>query len=95
LAIIDIFAFRTTLFSESARKQQLLTLVEAIYVINEKPARFLGLREGGRLSTRWFEDNATFDTTTIGTVLFTPITTTWLCRRNLLRSRRLLKSFSA
>ncbi len=66
LDMIDTFAFSTTLLSEGVRQRQLLTLEEAIYEITEKPARFLGLRERGRLSTGWFADITIFDEASIG-----------------------------
>lgn len=66
LDMIDTFAFSTTLLSEGVRQRQLLTLEEAIYEITEKPARFLGLRERGRLSSGWFADITIFDADTVG-----------------------------
>ena len=66
LDMIDTFAFSTTLLSEGVRQRQLLTLEEAIYEITEKPARFLGLRERGRLSTGWFADITVFDEASVG-----------------------------
>ena len=66
LDMIDTFAFSTTLLSEGVRQHQLLSLVEGIYEITEKPARFLGLKERGRLQEGWYADIIVFDEATIG-----------------------------
>jgi N-acyl-D-aspartate/D-glutamate deacylase len=64
--MIDTFAFSTTVLSEGVRKRNLLTLEEAIYEITEKPARFLGLRERGRLAEGWHADVVVFDPARVG-----------------------------
>ncbi|MBV1906443.1 MAG: amidohydrolase family protein [Pseudomonadales bacterium] len=66
LDMIDTFAFSTTLLSEGVRQHKLLTLEEGIYEITEKPARFLGLKQRGRLEEGWFADIVVFDENTVG-----------------------------
>lgn len=66
LDMIDTFAFSTTLLSEGVRKHNLLSLEEGIYEITEKPARYLGLKQRGRLQEGWYADVVVFDDVTVG-----------------------------
>lgn len=66
LDMIDTFAFSTTLLSEGVRKHKLLSLEEGIYEITEKPARYLGLKQRGRLEEGWFADVVVFDEAEVG-----------------------------
>ncbi|MBV1879038.1 MAG: amidohydrolase family protein [Pseudomonadales bacterium] len=66
LDMIDTFAFSTTLLSEGVRQHKLLSLEEGIYEITEKPARYLGLKQRGRLEQGWFADIVVFDEATVG-----------------------------
>jgi N-acyl-D-aspartate/D-glutamate deacylase len=66
LDMIDTFAFSTTLLSHGVRDQGLLGLEEAVCEITDKPARFLGLIERGRLQEGWHADIVIFDEHTVG-----------------------------
>lgn len=66
LDMIDTFAFSTTVLSEGVRKRSLLTLEEGVAEITDKPARFMGLRERGRLQQGWHADIVIFDADTVG-----------------------------
>lgn len=64
--MIDTFAFSTTLLSEGVRERNLLTLEEGVHQITDRPARFMGLIERGRLQEGWHADVVIFDEATIG-----------------------------
>lgn len=66
LDMIDTFAFSTTLLSHGVRDRGLLTLEEAVHEITDKPARFLGLIERGRLQQGWHADVVVFDANSVG-----------------------------
>lgn len=66
LDMIDTFAFSTTVLSEGVRKRHLLTLEEGVAEITDKPARFMGLRERGRLQQGWHADIVIFDADSVG-----------------------------
>lgn len=64
--MIDTFAFSTTLLSEGVRDRNLLTLEEGVHQITDRPARFMGLRERGRLQEGWHADVVVFDADSVG-----------------------------
>ncbi len=65
LDMIDTFAFSTTVLGEGVRQRGLLTLEEGVAEITDRPARFMGLRERGRLAAGWHADVVIFDAATI------------------------------
>lgn len=64
--MIDTFAFSTTLLSEGVRDRNLLTLEEGVHQITDRPARFMGLIERGRLQEGWHADVVVFDADSVG-----------------------------
>ncbi|HBD12244.1 MAG TPA: aminoacylase [Porticoccaceae bacterium] len=66
LDMIDTFAFSTTLLSSGVRDHGLLSLEEAVHEITDRPARFLGLKERGRLEEGWHADLVVFDADSVG-----------------------------
>lgn len=66
LDMIDTFAFSTTLLSSGVRDHGLLSLEEAVHEITDRPARFLGLKERGRLEAGWHADLVIFDADSVG-----------------------------
>ena len=64
--MIDTFAFSTTLLSEGVRDRGLLTLEEGVHQITDRPARFMGLIERGRLQEGWHADVVIFDEASVG-----------------------------
>ena len=66
LDMIDTFAFSTTVLGEGVRKRGLLTLEEGVHQITDLPARFMGLKERGRIAQGWHADLVVFDPERIG-----------------------------
>jgi len=66
LDMIDTFAFSTTVLGEGVRKRGLLTLEEGVHQITDLPARFMGLRERGRIAVGWLADLVLFDPERVG-----------------------------
>ena len=64
--MIDTFAFSTTLLSEGVRDRNLLTLEEGVHQITDRPARYMGLKERGRLEEGWHADVVIFDEASVG-----------------------------
>ena len=64
--MIDTFAFSTALLSEGVRDRNLLTLEEGVHQITDRPARYMGLIERGRLQEGWHADVVVFDEASIG-----------------------------
>ncbi len=61
LDMIDTFAFSTTVLGEGVRKRNLMTLEEGVHQITDLPARFMGLKERGRIAVGWHADLVVFD----------------------------------
>jgi N-acyl-D-aspartate/D-glutamate deacylase len=61
LDMIDTFAFSTTVLGEGVRKRNLMTLEEGVHQITDLPARFMGLKERGRIALGWHADLVVFD----------------------------------
>jgi N-acyl-D-aspartate/D-glutamate deacylase len=61
LDMIDTFALSTTFLSEGVRQRELISLEEAIHQITDRPARFYGIRDRGRLAEGWHADIVVFD----------------------------------
>ncbi|MCC6296567.1 MAG: amidohydrolase family protein [Pseudomonadales bacterium] len=66
LDMIDTFAFSTTVLGEGVRKRGLLTLEEGVHQITDLPARFMGLKERGRIAQGWHADLVVFDPERVG-----------------------------
>jgi N-acyl-D-aspartate/D-glutamate deacylase len=66
LDMIDTFTASTALLGPAVRERGLIELEEAIHQITDRPARFYGLRERGRLAEGWHADVVVFDPATIG-----------------------------
>jgi N-acyl-D-aspartate/D-glutamate deacylase len=56
----------TAFLGESVRQRRLLDLEEAIHLVTDRPARFYGLVERGRVAEGWWADLVVFDPETIG-----------------------------
>jgi N-acyl-D-aspartate/D-glutamate deacylase len=61
LDMIDSFALSTTFLGEAVRNRGLIPLEEAIHHISDRPARFYGVRERGRIAEGWHADIVVFD----------------------------------
>lgn len=66
LDMIDTFAFSTTVLGDGVRKRGLLTLEEGVHQITDLPARFMGLKERGRIAQGWHADLVVFDPERVG-----------------------------
>ncbi len=66
LDMIDTFAFSTTVLGDGVRKRGLLTLEEGVHQITDLPARFMGLKERGRIAQGWHADLVVFDPQRVG-----------------------------
>jgi N-acyl-D-aspartate/D-glutamate deacylase len=66
LDMIDTFTASTALIGPAVRDRALLELENAIHQITDRPARFYGLRERGRLAEGWHADVVVFDPATVG-----------------------------
>jgi N-acyl-D-aspartate/D-glutamate deacylase len=66
LDMIDTFALSTTFLSGAVRERGLISLEEAIHHISDRPARFYGIRNRGRIAEGWQADLVVFDEENVG-----------------------------
>jgi N-acyl-D-aspartate/D-glutamate deacylase len=66
LDMIDTFTLSTSLLGPAVRDRGLIGIEEAIHQITDRPARFYGLRERGRVQLGWHADLVVFDPVTVG-----------------------------
>ena len=66
LDLIDTFAFSTSLLQMGVREHGVITLEEAVHQITDRPARYFGLIERGRIALGNHSDLVVFDAETVG-----------------------------
>ncbi len=66
LDMIDTFAFSTTVLQEGVRNHKVIALEEAVRLMTDRPARFMGLVDRGRLEPGYHADIVVFDQDTVG-----------------------------
>ena len=66
LDMIDSFSFATTMLAKAVREHELMPWEEAITHLTDRPARFYGLRDRGRLVEGAYADVVVFDPRTVG-----------------------------
>jgi N-acyl-D-aspartate/D-glutamate deacylase len=66
LDMVDTFSFSTDVLSMGVRKFGIMTLEEAVYQLTDRPARYMGLIDRGRIEQGYFADIVIFDETTVG-----------------------------
>jgi N-acyl-D-aspartate/D-glutamate deacylase len=66
LDLIDTFAFSTSLLQQGVREHGVITLEEAVHQITDRPARYYGLIERGRIARGNHADLVVFDAETVG-----------------------------
>lgn len=66
LDLIDTFAFSTSLLQQGVREHGVITLEEAVHQITDRPARYYGLIERGRIALGNHSDLVVFDAETVG-----------------------------
>ena len=66
LDMIDSYAFCTNMLQRAVREHGLMPLEEAVYHLTDRPARYYGLKERGRIATGWHADICVLDPTTVG-----------------------------
>lgn len=66
LDMIDSYAFCTNMLQRAVREHGLMPLEEAVFHLTERPARYYGLKNRGRLAEGWAADICVFDPQRIG-----------------------------
>jgi N-acyl-D-aspartate/D-glutamate deacylase len=66
LDMIDTFAISTELLGTGVREHRVISLEEAVHQLTLKPARFMGLKNRGKIETGWWADLVIFDADKIG-----------------------------
>ena len=66
LDMIDTFAFSTTVLEHGVRNHQVIGLEEAVRLMTDRPARYMGLIDRGRLAPGYHADVVVFDKATVG-----------------------------
>jgi len=66
LDLIDTFAFSTSLLEKGVREHGVITLEQAVHQITDRPARYFGLIERGRIVLGNHSDLVVFDAETVG-----------------------------
>jgi N-acyl-D-aspartate/D-glutamate deacylase len=66
LDMIDTFTLSTTLLGTAVRERGLLDLEEAVRHLADRPARFYGIRDRGRVAEGWHADVVIFDAERVG-----------------------------
>jgi N-acyl-D-aspartate/D-glutamate deacylase len=66
LDMIDTFSFSTTVLQEGVRNHQVVTLEEAVNLMTDRPARYMGLIDRGLLKTGYHADIVVFDKDSVG-----------------------------
>ncbi len=63
--MVDTFAIPTRVLANGVRKHKVIALEELVHQLTDRPARFYGLRERGRLAAGWHADIVVFDPDTV------------------------------
>jgi N-acyl-D-aspartate/D-glutamate deacylase len=66
LDLIDTFAFSTSLLGQGVREHEVITLEAAVHQITDRPARYYGLIDRGRIALGNHSDLVVFDADTVG-----------------------------
>jgi N-acyl-D-aspartate/D-glutamate deacylase len=66
LDMIDTFAFSTTVLQEGVRNHKVVTLEEAVHLMTDRPARYMGLIDRGLLKAGYHADIVVFDKDSVG-----------------------------
>ncbi len=66
LDMIDTFTYSTSLLGPGVRERGLMNLERAVAELSDRPARFLGLRDRGRIEIGHHADLTLFDPATVG-----------------------------
>jgi N-acyl-D-aspartate/D-glutamate deacylase len=66
LDMIDTFALSTTFLGSAVRERGLISLEEAIHNLSDRPARFYGITNRGRIAEGWYADVVIFDEEQVG-----------------------------
>jgi N-acyl-D-aspartate/D-glutamate deacylase len=66
LDLIDTFAFSTSLLQQGVREHEVITLEAAVHQITDRPARYYGLIDRGRIALGNHADLVVFDAETVG-----------------------------
>ncbi|MCX7863714.1 MAG: amidohydrolase family protein [Novosphingobium sp.] len=66
LDMIDTFAFSSVVLEEGVRKHKVISLEEAVRLMTDRPARFMGLIDRGRIAPGYHADIVVFDPETVG-----------------------------
>jgi N-acyl-D-aspartate/D-glutamate deacylase len=66
LDMVDSFAFSTALLEEGVRNHRVATLEQAVHLMTERPARYMGLIDRGLLKSGYHADIVVFDPETVG-----------------------------
>jgi N-acyl-D-aspartate/D-glutamate deacylase len=66
LDMVDTFSFSTNVLSMGVRGFGIMTLEEAVYQLTDRPARYMGLIDRGRLKQGYHADIVIFDEATVG-----------------------------
>jgi N-acyl-D-aspartate/D-glutamate deacylase len=64
--MIDTFAFSSVVLQEGVRNHKVIALEEAVRLMTDRPARFMGLVDRGRLEPGYHADIVIFDQDTVG-----------------------------
>ena len=66
LDMIDTFAFSSVVLQEGVRNHKVISLEEAVRLMTDRPARFMGLVDRGRIEPGYHADIVVFDKDTVG-----------------------------
>ena len=66
LDMIDSYAFCTNMLQRAVREHELMPMEEAVFHLTDRPARYYGLKNRGRLAQGWAADICVFDPQRIG-----------------------------
>ncbi|MDG2003570.1 MAG: amidohydrolase family protein [Novosphingobium sp.] len=66
LDMIDTFAFSSVVLEEGVRNHKVISLENAVQLMTDRPARFMGLVDRGRLGPGYHADIVVFDKDTVG-----------------------------
>ena len=66
LDMIDSYAFCTNMLQRAVREHELMPMEEAVFHLTDRPARYYGLKNRGRLAEGWAADICVFDPQRIG-----------------------------
>ncbi len=66
LDLIDTFAFSTSLLQQGVREHEVISLEAAVHQITDRPARYYGMIDRGRIALGNHSDLVVFDAETVG-----------------------------